>query len=324
VGHQKTDDQTTVQMEHDRAGARGRPTFTIVPAGPFSLAELATFGFGQRGAEPFEGVMRLAFCVDGHRRQVGVAVRQDRDGVHAWVQGEDTASADVRDQVARVLSLDHDGDEFLAVGQRDPVVGRLQSVAPGLRPPLFYSPYEAAAWSVLSARRPAQQMARLRQQLSEQHGRLFTIAGRTLAAFPTPAQLLGVERFPGLPEVKLQRLQGIAAAALAGQLDPVALRALPPDEAAAGLRRLAGIGPFYAALVLVRATGLADLLPTEEPQLRALVADLYGLPAPPGPEELRRIAEPWRPFRTWVAVLVRAATHRLTARAVDDVRATSP
>jgi hypothetical protein len=45
------------------------------------------------------------------------------------VQGEDTASADVRDQIARVLSPDHDGNEFLTVGRRDPVVGRLQGFA---------------------------------------------------------------------------------------------------------------------------------------------------------------------------------------------------
>jgi DNA-3-methyladenine glycosylase II len=322
MGHRVTDQETTVQSQHDPASERGRPTFTIVPAGPFSLEEAATFGFGQRAAEPFEGVMRLAFCVDGHRRQVGVAVRQDGDGVHAWVQGEDTESADVRTQVARVLSLDHDGDEFLAVGRRDPVVGRLQAVAPGLRPPLFYSPYEAAAWSVLSARRPLEEMARLRQRLSEQHGRQFAIAGRTLAAFPTPVQLLGVEQFPGLPEVKLQRLHGVAAAAIDGQLDAGTLRAMRPEEATAVLTRLAGIGPFYASLVLVRATGLADLLPTEEPKLRALVADLYGLPAPPSPQELHSIAEPWRPFRTWVAVLVRAAAQRLTSRTADEAYAT--
>ena len=59
-----------------------------------------------------------------------------------------------------------------------------------MRPPLFHSAYEAAAWAVLSARRPRDQMLKLRQQLSEAHGTSFDIAGRSLAAFPTPEKLL--------------------------------------------------------------------------------------------------------------------------------------
>src|SRR5690242_8590872 len=125
------------------------PTFTIVPRGPFSLAEAAAFGFGQRDASAREDVMRLAFCLDGYDTQVGVELRQDDEGVVLGsVQGPDDIDPDaVRDQVARVLSLDHDGAEFTRIGERDPVIGRLQQIAPGLRPPLFYSPYEAAAWS---------------------------------------------------------------------------------------------------------------------------------------------------------------------------------
>ncbi len=46
-------------------------SFTIAPGGPFSLAEAATFGFGQRAGGGWDGVMRLAFCLDGYADQVG-------------------------------------------------------------------------------------------------------------------------------------------------------------------------------------------------------------------------------------------------------------
>ena len=229
--------------------------FTIEPVGPFSLREAATFGFGQRTGESFDGIMRLAFCVDGYRDHVGVVLSQDGAGVvHGQVQGSANLDA-VQAQVARVLSLDHDGEAFLSVGQRDPVIARLLAVAPGLRPPLFHSPYEAAAWSVLSARRPAAQMMALRQRLSEEHGRRFDLAGQQLAAFPLPAQMQQVIQFPGLPDVKLERLHGAATAALDGRLDADTLRALPPEQASAQLQNLPGVGPFYSALILVRATG---------------------------------------------------------------------
>jgi len=61
-------------------------TFTIVPRGPFSLAEAIGFGFGQRDAAGGD-VMRLAFCLDGYQHQAGVEVRQDEAGVHGTVHG---------------------------------------------------------------------------------------------------------------------------------------------------------------------------------------------------------------------------------------------
>ncbi len=296
-----------------RATVSGR-SFTIVPRGPFSLEQSASFGFGQRADEGFDGVMRLAFCLDNYRDQVGVELRQDADGVHSVVAGAGDLPA-IERQVARVLSLDHDGDEFLSVGERDPVIGRLQAAAPGLRPPLFYSPYEAAAWSIISARRPALQMAEVRRRMSEAHGRVFELAGHQLAALPTPDRMLAIETFPGLTEEKIDRLHGVARAALSGQLDVDRIQAMEPAKAMADLQTIKGIGPFYSALVVIRACGLADVLPTNEPKALELTGQLYGLPKPPTPAEFEAMAAPWRPFRTWAVVFIRAAGPRVLARA---------
>jgi len=107
------------------------------------------------------------------------------------------------------------------------------------------------------------------------------------------------------------RLHGVARAALEGRLDVERLRALGPDAAAEALQEIPGIGPFYAGLVVVRATGFTDVLPPDQRRLAPLVARLYGLPEPASPEDVERIAEAWRPFRTWVSVLVRSTAARL-------------
>ena len=289
-------------------------TTTIVPRGPFSLRELATFGFAQQLGSSYDGVMRMAFCADGYRTGAGVAVRQDADGVHVEVHG-DADPAAVTTQVARILSLDHDGAAFLEVGERDPVIGRLQEVAPGLRPPQFHSPYEAAAWSVLSARRPARQMAQVRDRLAAAHGTAFELAGERRHSFPTPSALLDVPEFPGIPEPKLTRLHAVAQAAWEGRLDAGRLAAMDPDEAMASVQKLPGIGPFYAALIVVRACGLADVLVSNEAVALGTMGELYDLGGPPSPAELVRLSEPWRPFRTWATVLIRAAASRLPERA---------
>jgi DNA-3-methyladenine glycosylase II len=308
---------------NQQGDAMASPTFTITPIGPFSLAEAATFGFGQRADGTWDGVMRLAFCLDSYTAQVGVEVRQDDAGVvRGTIIGPAGADVDaVRGQVARVLSLDHDGEEFTRIGERDPVIGRLQQIAPGLRPPLFYSPYEAAAWSVLSARRPARQMMAVRLRLSKEYGAVFDLAGQHVAAFPTPEALLRVETFPGIPADKLGRLHGVAAAAIAGQLDSTHLLALGPDAAAAELQQLKGIGPFYSALIVIRGTGFADVLPVAEPKALALAGRLYEMAGPVSADKLAELAEPWKPLRTWAVVLIRAAGPRLLG---DDLTVSPP
>jgi len=41
-----------------------------------------------------------------------------------------------------------------------------------------------------------------------------------------------------------------------------------------------------------------DVLPVGDLGVRNAARDAYGLAAPPGPDELERLAEPWRPHRT--------------------------
>ncbi len=112
---------------------------------------------------------------------------------------------------------------------------------------------------------------------------------------------------PGLPEERLRRLQGVATAAIEGKLDAAALRAAEPAQAMGEMLELRGIGPFYGELIIVRATGVTDVLPARESKARGYAAHFYGLDAPPSPEAFAALAEPWRPFRTWGAVLLRVA-----------------
>jgi DNA-3-methyladenine glycosylase II len=173
-------------------------------------------------------------------------------------------------------------------------------------------------WSVLSARRQPRQMAEVRRRLSEVHGATFEVAGESVAALPTPTRLLEVDAFPRIPDEKMRRLHGVARAALDGQLDAARLRSLGPEAASADVQRIEGIGRFYASLVVIRATGFVDVLARDEPRLRALVTDLYGLDSPCTPKALDEIGEAWKPFRTWASVLVRAAGARLRGQRGRD------
>jgi DNA-3-methyladenine glycosylase II len=289
----------------------------LTPCGPFSLRAAAEFGFGPNAGHPppFDGTMRLAFAVDGGRGYAGAVLRQpEPDGPVAVAlhtrDGADTERA--LSQVARVVSLDHDGIGFVEACARDPVLGALQRAHPGQRPVLFHSPYEGAAWSIISARRPAQQAAKVRGSLSARYGATFELGAATLHAFPQPDRLIELpEAITGLNPTKVARLQGVARAALEGRLDPEHLQTLGPELAYEEIQRLNGIGPFYAGLVVLRTSGFADAMPAvAEPKLLAQVGRFYGLPESPSLEQFITIAEPWRPFRTWASVLIRLAGDR--------------
>ena len=203
-----------------------------------------------------------------------------------------------------------DGSGFPAVGERDPVVGEIQRKYPGLRPVGFWSPYEAASWTIIGHRIRITQAAAVKARMAERLGEPVSFGDRVVHGFPSPQRLLDLglaelDTFPGLAGRKPEWLRALARAALDGQLDAARLRAMPAAEALADLKKLPGIGDFSAGLTLLRGAGAPDAVPVSEPRLARAVALAYGLPGPAAPEQIVAISENWRPYRTWVTLLLR-------------------
>ncbi len=285
--------------------------------GPFDLAASTRFleGFApahrpDAAAEP--GLLRLAFPADDGWAPVGAAVRQ-RDGVTTveltGALGDHHEA--VAAQVARILSLDVDGSGFADVGRNDPVVAELQARYPGLRPVQFHSPYEAACWAIIGQRVRITQAAAVKARLAEQLGVSVIVAGQSLTCFPGPQQLRD-RPIPGLPATKVERLRAVADAALEGRLAATRLRSVSIDEALAQLTQIPGIGPFSAQLVLARGAGHPDLFPTAERRLHEEMAHAYSLDQPTI-DQLTALADGWRPYRTWVGLLLRTRREDDTA-----------
>ncbi|AGP55460.1 DNA-3-methyladenine glycosylase family protein [Streptomyces rapamycinicus] len=319
----------------------------LTPSGPFSLAAGVRFledftPASYRGAA--DDVLRLAFPADDGHSTVAVAVRQEEtaEGEAGSVRAEFTTYPDpdtpadprsagtgagaVRAQLARVLSLDVDGSGFPGLAAADPVVAGLMADYPGLRPVCFHSPYEAAAWAIIGHRIRMTQAAAIKARIAERHGRRVRIEGRTLYAFPTPPALRAITRAPGLTEVKIERLHALAEAADAGELDAARLRSMPVDDALAALRDLPGIGPFSAELILIRGAGHPDVFPRHEPRLHAAMADAYGLGAAASGDirQLAGIADRWQPYRSWIALLLRARAAHISGRGTSAIPVGAP
>lgn len=294
----------------------------IVPRGPFSLAAASRFlaGFGptRRDDPDPEGRLHLAFSLDGSGEPAGVSLSQpEPEGAIVGEVVGDAAPDAVRRQAERILSLDLDGSGFAEILGSEPVLGRISRDLGGLRPVQFPSPFEAAVWAVLSQRTRMAQAAAARRRLAERLGAELTIDMKVRVCFPAPGSLLEVGPTTGIPVVKAEWIRGLAQAALDGRLDADRLRAMDAEEALLELRALPGVGAFSAELILVRGAGAPDVLPHAEPRLRAAAALAYDLPAPPDDAQLRGLAEPWRPYRSWAALLLRARLAEETGPAVS-------
>ena len=90
---------------------------------------------------------------------------------------------------------------------------------------------------------------------------------------------------------------------------------MPPEQARTELQQLPGIGPFYSSLIVIRACGHADVLSIRgEPIPRAAIQQAYGVDHELTDAELAAITETWKPFRTWVTVMMRALLGPARAR----------
>ncbi len=274
-----------------------RHVVTVDVVGPWSLRTSRRFweGFTPTAISPGDPDVLCARFVSEHDwTPVTAYVTQHGTAARIEVSGDGDLNA-AAGQAARFLSLDVDATDWPGVADRDPVIAAAQRALPGFRPCGFHSPYEAAAWAVLSGHTRVPEAARLRRELIATHG----VDG----AFPAPADLIRALETGGLvlPGRKAEYLVAVAHAALDGVLHGPHLRALPEDEARSQLLAITGVGPFAADLTLIRGANTVDVLPRAERRLDDEINHLYGPDA-----TLADVSDTWRPFRSWASVYLRA------------------
>jgi DNA-3-methyladenine glycosylase II len=144
---------------------------------------------------------------------------------------------------------------------------------------------------------------------------ISTAAARTISARleanvgrkgikPSSILALGEQRLreQGLSGAKARAVLDLATRAKAGTLPLADLPGLADEQIIAHLTAVRGIGTWTAEMFLIFCLGRPDVLPVGDMGLRAGVQEHFGLKALPRGEELRRLAEPWRPHRsvaTW-------------------------
>jgi DNA-3-methyladenine glycosylase II len=216
--------------------------------------------------------------------------------------------ATAADRIAFYLSLDDDLRPFYALGAADPAFAPVIRRLYGYHQVKFLTPFENAAWAILSQRNPMPVAQKQKQALAARFGGTLTVDGTAYTAFPEAAQLADVPPAT-LREVvnNDRRTEYLAAAARAfSTVDEGWLRAAPYAEVEAWLRGIKGIGAWSAEFILLRGLGRLDRVPITEERLIAAVSQRYGTGQALPPAEVARIAAGYGPWQGYWAHYLRA------------------
>ena len=198
----------------------------------------------------------------------------------------------------RLLDADADPQAITAVLAADETLAQLVAARPGLRVPGAYDGFELAVRAVLGQQVSVAGARTLAGRLAARYGTPLAAgdplspAGPLTTLFPAAPDLAEADLTGlGLTTGRQQTLRALAAACATGRLDLGP--GTDPDEAAAALAELPGIGPWTTAYILLRAAADPDAFPGTDLGLRRAMARLG---CEPGHD--RR----WRPWRAYAAM----------------------
>jgi len=196
----------------------------------------------------------------------------------------------------RAALADRKAREFLR--KADPVLRRLIDARPDFRPRAWLDelpPLDSFGTLVFQVAGQQLSVASTRaiiSHLQERFGGHMPSAAELLAADPQ------VLRDSGFSARKGQTLRELAQRFVDGRLSDEAFSRMTDDEVEATLTAVPGIGPWTARGFLLVALERPDVFLSGDLALRRAIQRTYGFDQLPTEEEVARVSDHWRPYRS--------------------------
>ncbi|MEC7960309.1 MAG: DNA-3-methyladenine glycosylase 2 family protein [Pseudomonadota bacterium] len=110
-------------------------------------------------------------------------------------------------------------------------------------------------------------------------------------------------RGAGLSRQKVSYMQSLATAEASGQLSLTTLPTLSDDDATAAITAIKGFGEWSAHMYLMFSLGRPDIWPVGDLAVREGFKRIQGLEDRPTAAQLKPLGEPYRPYRSALAML---------------------
>jgi DNA-3-methyladenine glycosylase II len=182
--------------------------------------------------------------------------------------------------VKRMLGVERDLSCFDRAAAYIPWLAPLAIRMRGVKPPRYPTLWEACVNAVLFQQLSLIAASAISRRMIMALGVTAQWRGIALRLFPTIESFQDasddVLRSAGLSAGKLATLRRVGEALRSGELDEAALEALPSPDAAALLRRIKGIGPWTATIILLRGLGRLDVFPMNDSSVARNLAFVAG------------------------------------------------
>jgi len=198
-----------------------------------------------------------------------IRVRQDGDRL-VWA-----STVDAEPVLRRRLGLDDDLGAVRAAAPDDAVVREALDAHRGMRI-VRDPPFPALVSFICSAQMRVARIHRMQQRLREAFGTPIAFDGRTVHAYPTPAQLAAASE-DDLRDLSLgyrAPYVGRTAEMVADGTRPGEVRGEPYEQARETLTRYVGVGPKVADCVLLFSLAYLEAVPLDT-WIRQAIAEYY-------------------------------------------------
>ena len=190
-------------------------------------------------------------------------------------------SADTREVPATIrhmLGVDCDLSDFNERARRISWLAPLVARMAGAKPPRYPTIWEAAVNAIVFQQISLSAATSIVRRLVTALGDGAVWDSVPLVVFPSPDRLLSASdvslRSLGLSGSKVMTLRRAAEAVATGELTNAMLEPLASDDAMLLLRRIKGIGPWTAAVTLLRGLARLDVFPANDSGVAASLAEV--------------------------------------------------
>jgi DNA-3-methyladenine glycosylase II len=219
---------------------------------------------------------RYLRALGGFAEPVIVCVTQPRaDTLAVAITGKASDEA-VLATVERMLGTERDVTEFDRRAQRVPWLAPLARRMRGIKPPRYPSLWEACVNTIVFQQISLQAASSIMRRLIHLLSDSVDYDGISLAVFPTVQRFLDAPdeaiRAAGMSAGKLAALRRAGEAIACGALTEAMIEDRSTADGARLLCTLKGIGPWTAAVILIRGFGRLDTFPGNDTSVAANLA----------------------------------------------------
>ncbi len=217
----------------------------------------------------------------GRTQPVIVSVAQSRGNtLSVSVKGSPADGVRAVANIRRMLGTERNLSVFHRHARAIPWLAPLARRMRGLRPPRYPDLFEACANAILFQQVSLSAASAIMRRFLLALGTTVEHDGVPLVVFPRAERFLNAKdtalRAAGLSANKIATLRRAGEAIATGDLTEIMLEELSSEDAGLLLQGIKGIGPWTAAVILLRGLGRLDVFPGNDSGVRANLARFAG------------------------------------------------